>query len=67
MNNFSIIGVHRKIRFLGFGFLKNQYIGGVAKKGGAWKFCTFKSGLGERGGGALFSEFLDNLLSSNYT
>ena len=67
MNNFSIIGVHRKIRFLGFGFLKNQYRGGVAKKRGAWKFCTFKSGLGEREGGALFSEFLDNLLSRNYT
>ena len=30
MENFDIMGVHWKIRFLGAGLMKNQNIGGIA-------------------------------------
>ena len=36
MKNFNIFGVHRKIQFLGAGFLKNQYRWGDCIKRGAW-------------------------------
>ena len=32
MKNFDVMGVHRKIRFLGEGFRKKQYIGGNCLK-----------------------------------
>ena len=59
--NFSFIGVHWKIQFLGGGFTKNQYIGGIAwKGGGAWTVCKFK---GERIGkkeGELWVRVVNN-------
>ena len=38
MKSFNILGVHRKIQFLGAGFLKR----------GAWIVCRFKRGLGKK-------------------
>ena len=37
-------------------FTKNQYIGVIAKKGGACTFCRFKGGLGKKEGGGIFEE-----------
>ena len=34
MKNFNILGVHPKICLLGGGVMKNQYRGGLPKKGG---------------------------------
>ena len=47
--NFNIFGVHWKIRLLrggGVGVLKNQYIGGIAKKGGLGQFVDLRGGGG---------------------
>ena len=43
------MGVHQTLRYLGggSGFTKNQYIGGIDKKEGAWTICRFKRGLGK--------------------
>ena len=48
--------VHQTLRYLGGGsaFMKNQYIGGIDKKGGAWTVCKFKRGLGKNQGGGCF-------------
>ena len=44
--------VHQTLRYLGGGsaFMKNQYIGGIDKKGGAWTVCKFERGLKKWGG-----------------
>ena len=44
IKNFNIMKVHWKIRFLGGGFTKNQYIAGIAWKRGAWTVCKVKEG-----------------------
>ena len=45
MKNFNILGVYWKIRPLGGGVTKNQYIGGD------WPVCWFKGGgLARKGG-----------------
>ena len=51
----NIKGVYWKIRFLGWGFTKNQYIEGISdclkmEEGGAWTLCRFKRRLGKRKG-----------------
>ena len=46
IKNFNIVRVHRKIRVLGRGFRKNQYIGGIAKKGGLGQFADLRWGVG---------------------
>ena len=66
--NFSIMGVHWKIQFLGGGFTKNQYIGGIAWKGGggAWTVCRFKGeGVG-KGEGGLWVRVVNNLMHTMF-
>ena len=52
------MGVHGKIRVQGGGgaFTKNQNIGRIALKEGAWTVCRFKGrrGLGKKEGGGVF-------------
>ena len=36
MNNFNIMGVHRKIRFLGWVYEKKTYWGELSKGEGGW-------------------------------
>ena len=48
MKNFNIFGVHDRIRFLGGGFTKNQYIGGLPKRGETWIVGRFKGGLARK-------------------
>ena len=53
MNNFNIMGVHRKIRFLGWVYEKTTYRGELSKgEGGgvAWIVCSFMGELGEKEG-----------------
>ena len=55
MKNFNIFGDHWKVRLLGGGgFLKNQYIGGIAWKVETWAVFWFKGGLGKKEGGGVF-------------
>ena len=53
MKNFVIFGVHWRIQLLGWGmFPKNQYRGGLPKKGvGASRQCAKQGGVFEGGGG----------------
>ena len=51
------MGVHWKILFLEGGFRKNQYVGGLPKKG-AWAVCIFKNGLGKKKGLFLKGELI---------
>ena len=44
MKNFSFLGVHWKIRLLGWEFVKNWYREGLPKKGGAWIVSRFEGG-----------------------
>ena len=44
MKNFNILGVYWKIRPLGGGVTKNQYIGGIGQ------FVDLRGGLGKKGG-----------------
>ena len=58
MENFIIMRVQRKIRFLGR-FTKNQYIGGGGggfSKKGAWTTWKFKRGLGKKERGGVFEQ-----------
>ena len=62
MENFIIMRVQRKIRFLGR-FTKNQYIGGGGGGGGgglaikgAWTTWKFKRGLGKKERGGVFEQ-----------
>ena len=52
-NNFNIMGVHRKIRFLGW-VCEKTYWGELSKGGGgggvAWIVCSFMGELGEKKG-----------------
>ena len=52
------MGVHWKIGLLeGGGAMKNQYRGGIPKKGGgASTVCLFKGGLGKKEGGGLITQ-----------
>ena len=59
MNNFNIMGVHRKIRFLGWVYEKTTYRGELSKGEGvggggwggvAWIVCSFMGELGEKEG-----------------
>ena len=52
MKNSNIFGVHWKIRLLG-GVTKNQYRGGLPKKGETWTVCQFKGGLARKRGGVF--------------
>ena len=46
-------------------FRKNQYIGGLPKKGGAWKVGKFKvEGLQKRGGSVFFWRGIDTPMHS---
>ena len=54
MKNFNIMGVHRKIRFLGGGFTKNRYIGRNCLKRGSLDSFRFKGGLGKKEGNGVF-------------
>ena len=54
MKNLYILGFHGKIRFLGGGHKKKQYIGegGLSKKGGVGQFADLRRGAWqEREGG----------------
>ena len=58
MKNSNIFGVHWKIRLLG-GVTKNQYRGGLPKKGETWTVCQFKGGLARKRGGECFWGVVD--------
>ena len=47
-------GFTEKIRFLGRGFTKKNYIGGTCLKKGAWTVCRFKRGLAKKEEDAVF-------------
>ena len=55
MKNFNIMGVHRKIQFLGGGVMKNQYTGGnyLKRGGGPWTVFRLKGGLPKKRGGCF--------------
>ena len=50
-------GLTEKSNFKGWGVMKNQYKGGLLKKGGggALTVCQFKGGLGKKEEGVCFS------------
>ena len=54
MKNFSIMGVHWKIQFLGGGFTKNQYIGWDSLKRWAWTVFKFKRRLSQQKEGCFW-------------
>ena len=54
MKNFNILGVHRKIQFLGGGVTKNQYIGRDCLKKGTWKVFRFKGEAWQEREGGVF-------------
>ena len=55
MKSFNIFMVHGKLRFLGRGFTRNQYIGGLPKKGGLGQFADLEGETWqERGGVGVF-------------
>ena len=57
MKNFNILGVHWKTCLLEGGVMKNQYRGGLPKRGGAWTVWRFKGETWqERGEGVLLRE-----------
>ena len=57
MKNFNIMGVHRKIQFLGGGVMKNQYTGGnYLKRGGGLGQVSDLRGACRRRGGGVFEE-----------
>ena len=57
MKNFTILGLHGKIRVLGRGVHEKPiYRGDCLKREGAWTVCRFKGGGAwqERGGGCFW-------------
>ena len=61
LKNFSILGVHWKIRLFflkgggGGGSRKTNIDGGLSKRGKAWAVCQFKAGgLGKKEEGGVF-------------
>ena len=56
IKNFNIMKVHWKIRFLGGGFTKNQYIAGIAWKKGLGQFAKLKRGAWQKRGGWLIPQ-----------
>ena len=57
MKNFLIIGFHWKVRFLGEGYTKNQYIGGSCLKKGVGQFADLR-GAWQKEGDSVFEGVL---------
>ena len=63
MKNFNILGVHWKICLLGGGVMKNQYRGGLPKKGGGGlqQFGDLRGRLDKKEGrGCFWGRGVDN-------